>query len=419
MAKNKEKKSKNDLITKVKILAKKIRLHPEYERDYDTLRKELLEIAGPFKKELGEYKLNIDDPFPNFDNKMMKNLVMDVMTDDNYPYFEFYDIKKPEEVAKLFKRLKEIGCENKIASYNKLIPILNNIYSEYYPKLISFCNKYGLTVPIPPNKIISMFEELSEKDLEHVDTSETSSMNKNKVKTINTDSVLRYFKELNDSVTFVGSGCNFFSEDFIDKNGDITIKIKKNSDIPLEMISLLIKNRLKILIPQNERFRTEQLKAMEVWEEWTNIPDKRTPTQKSYKKIAAKMKIEVGTVKARWRKAFEIIYGRKYTPDLFRKIFENEVAKHKEERENKGIAICAKCTTADCYIKYRKSNEEWIPCPAALPFYKVETDLSHTEFLNDIDQLDSKNYKNYHSVKGRKSHRRAGHDKKNYEDFDD
>lgn len=404
MAKNKEKKAKSDLITKIKILAKKIRLHPEYESDYNELRQYLAEIAGPFKNELDEYKLNVDDPFPNFDNKILKKLVMDIMTDDNYPYFEFYDIKNPEEVSKLFNRLTEIGCESKITSYEKLVPILNKIYSEYYPRLISFCDKYGLTIPIPPEKFISMFENISEDSLDYIDSSNIL-LNNNKVKTIR-DSIFRYFKELNDSVIFVGSGCGFFSEDFVDKDGNINIKIKKDADISLEMITLLIRNRLKAMLPQNERFRTEQLKAMEVWEEWMNMPDKRTPAQKSYKKISEKLKIEVGTVKARWRRAFEIVYGHKFTLELFQNKFSKAISEHKENMKNKADELCAKCKSAECYEQYKHSSKEWDPCQAYVSIYNPN-DRSHREFAVSIEQLEARNYNNSHSVKGRKSHRKA------------
>ena len=114
-----------------------------------------------------------------------------------------------------------------------------------------------------------------------------------------------------------------------------------------EEINRTLKEKYNYPLPK-QRFRREQTKALDVWEEWVQSG---VSAKKGFPKIAKKLDIPLSTVKSRWYKAFELINQIPYDPKRGR-----------EGLKGKADELCSNCKDSKCY---KESGESlgWIPCP--------------------------------------------------------
>ncbi len=140
---------------------------------------------------------------------------------------------------------------------------------------------------------------------------------------------------------------------FVDDNGYIHIKVKATPEIEGKNINQnvylqLFKEILDTYVfsnTQNNRLRKEEAEAYRVWEAWSNSG---VSSKKGFKQIADKFGCKVNTVKARWYRAYKLIYGVPY-----------KLVDFKESGRDKALLLCAKCNDATCY---RSRRTDWIPC---------------------------------------------------------
>lgn len=136
---------------------------------------------------------------------------------------------------------------------------------------------------------------------------------------------------------------------------------------------------------RKRRFRKENIKAFEVWEEWQKSA---LSVKKGFPQIAKKLKINLSTVKTRWYKSYFLVYRKPYN--------QNEV---KKQAKKAGEELCPKCTDVKCY-KQREGHMEWIPCAEYLNLagkeYLREKKMSDEDLESYQDYLSFKNYR--HSV---------------------
>lgn len=122
---------------------------------------------------------------------------------------------------------------------------------------------------------------------------------------------------------------------------------------------------------------------LEVWDSWVEGGE---PARQAFPAIAKRLDIPESTVKARWYRAYELIYGAPY---------ENDPAKRREQRTDKALALCLKCTNPICRNKH---GGEEIGCPAyeKLAGKNISRERSH----ENLDKMtDGQSYEAYEHEK--------------------
>jgi hypothetical protein len=115
-----------------------------------------------------------------------------------------------------------------------------------------------------------------------------------------------------------------------------------------------------------------------VWDLWDEAGQ---PARQSFPEIAKKLDIPESTVKARWYRAYELIYEKPY---------ENDPVKRREDRENKAIKeLCLNCKNPVCGEQH---GAEWIGCPDYIKMVGGDTFREKTfdnfDKINDMHQKD-------------------------------
>ena len=111
---------------------------------------------------------------------------------------------------------------------------------------------------------------------------------------------------------------------------------------------------------ESDRNRKEAWKQLEVWK-LRKLQGGRK--RRTFKEISLIQGETEDTIKKRYYKAYERIYGQPYNPDHFKK-----TAKVKK---NELLKTCKTCTDKQC-LKKLKTPKEWIPCPEILPFIEQD-----------------------------------------------
>ena len=136
------------------------------------------------------------------------------------------------------------------------------------------------------------------------------------------------------------------------------------------------------------RDRKEAWLQLEVWKYRKKQVQQR---RKSFKEIAQIRQGLEDTIKKRYYRAREWIYGQHCDS-----IPSNENVKDIEKEEL--IKTCAKCTDKDCQKKM-KNGRDWIPCPDVQPFL----DQDHVSLKEQYLKEDSDTYREYLLFEERKS----------------
>ncbi|MEZ7892702.1 MAG: hypothetical protein QMC67_13235 [Candidatus Wallbacteria bacterium] len=422
---------------------KKMKLNKFYFEEYDIIKKQIEKVShGQYEKIIEKIKpehefVGVVKQFlyENYtfscQNILSKfNVKIVIVTPEGKfweEYVNFFDYENVIKVCNIMadQNLKEV--------YELLIPIFEELYENFYNILDVFCKKYEIKFPICRDTLFKVEEELFkvkhgisqnikeiDEDIEKeevlIEVAEDK-INNEAIKNFKTertrmnfqDNFRKYFTILNDAVVFKGENHELFKENFIDAEGYIKFKVKANPGLNLDIVCTIIRNQLNKLVEIRNEYNNiyKDIEALNIFEKWLEDNNKKISTKRSFKIIANKFKMPTNTVKTKWHKAYELIYGERYNPDLFKEKFKKELEESSNDRLTKAHLLCTKCKGA-CY-----DDPDAIPCAE---FFKIAPE----ERANYRDELSlNPNYFETYSPEISKAGRRSQREAKRHTDFND
>jgi len=311
MRREDSKAAQKKLVEMMKMRARILILHPEYENDLNELRQKEYEIASGYKQVLKNGKvycwidnpqgkptafsfkigIDIDDSNVMFGSNGLcdiEEITLNEMTYDIDPPFPDcriitqkikitdFDLEKFSEYKKNDpKNVRQVSLQNATGNINS---ILIQICDKIKPLIITFCNKYAIKRPLTiewlKNQILKMPECGWVKPTYSKKVNAFKPGKATPLKSMMYDNFRKTFKDLDEIVIFETRGMDLLSENFVDENGYINIKVKIKSGVSLDVINFIIRNQLAECLPKsNSPFTEEQIEALDVWEEWLNLPN--------------------------------------------------------------------------------------------------------------------------------------------------
>jgi hypothetical protein len=150
-----------------------------------------------------------------------------------------------------------------------------------------------------------------------------------------------------------------------------------------ELNEILSKNKARLAKERPEKHRLKWLSVIDeilaVWDLWMEAGE---PARQAFPVISKRLNVPESTVRARWLKAHLLIYNKPY---------ETDPVKRRDQRTDKALELCLKCTNPVCGNKY---GGDEIGCPAYEKIAGKNTPRERTYEKFDM-MADRQSYKSY------------------------